>query len=50
MAEQARGLAPVRLAIDGVDDGLVLLLATRTRLARLAGRIKAHAVLPDMKK
>lgn len=43
MAEQARGLAPVRLAIDGVDDGLVLLLATRTRLARLAGRIKAHA-------
>lgn len=43
MAEQARGLAPVRLAIDGVDDGLVLLLATRTRLAQLAGRIKAHA-------
>ncbi|MCA7025243.1 MULTISPECIES: SCP2 sterol-binding domain-containing protein [Stenotrophomonas] len=43
MAEQARGLAPVRLAIDGVDDGLVLLLATRKRLARLAGRIKAHA-------
>ncbi|WP_182336145.1 ubiquinone anaerobic biosynthesis accessory factor UbiT [Stenotrophomonas acidaminiphila] len=43
MAEQARGLAPVRLAIDGVDDGLVLLLATRTRLARLAGRIKTHA-------
>ncbi len=43
MAEQARGLAPVRLAIDGVDDGLVLLLAARTRLARLAGRIKARA-------
>ncbi|WP_447896428.1 ubiquinone anaerobic biosynthesis accessory factor UbiT [Stenotrophomonas acidaminiphila] len=43
MAEQASGLAPVRLAIDGVDDGLVLLLATRKRLARLAGRIKAHA-------
>jgi len=43
MAEHARGLAPVRLAIDGVDDGLVLLLAARKRLARLAGRIKAHA-------
>jgi len=43
MTEHARGLAPVRLAIDGVDDGLVLLLATRKRLARLAGRIKARA-------
>jgi predicted lipid carrier protein YhbT/chorismate mutase len=43
MAERAPGLAPVRLAIDGVDDGLVLLLAARTRLARLAGRIKAGA-------
>jgi len=43
MAEHAPGLAPVRLAIDGVDDGLVLLLATRKRLARLAGRIKARA-------
>ena len=46
MAEQARGLAPVRLAIDGVDDGLVLLLAARTRLARLAGRLKAGAGVP----
>ena len=36
-------LAPVRLAIDGVDDGLVVLLATRKRLARLAGRIKTRA-------
>jgi predicted lipid carrier protein YhbT/chorismate mutase len=43
MTERAPGLAPVRLAIDGVDDGLVLLLAARTRLARLAGRIKAGA-------
>ncbi len=43
MRERAPGLTPVRLAIDGVDDGLVLLLAARTRLARLAGRIKAGA-------
>ncbi|MGB3392948.1 MAG: SCP2 sterol-binding domain-containing protein [Stenotrophomonas sp.] len=43
MVEHAHGLAPVRLAIDGVDDGLVLLLATRKRLARLAGRIKTRA-------
>lgn len=43
MTERAPGLTPVRLAIDGVDDGLVLLLAARTRLARLAGRIKAGA-------
>lgn len=43
MTERAPGLAPVRLAIDRVDDGLVLLLAARTRLARLAGRIKARA-------
>jgi predicted lipid carrier protein YhbT/chorismate mutase len=31
------------MAIDGVDDGLVLLLAARARLARLAGRLKASA-------
>ena len=43
MTEHARGLGPVRLAIDGIDDGLVLLLAARVRLARLAGRIKAGA-------
>ena len=43
MRERAPGLAPVRLAIDGLDDGLVLLLAARTRLARLAGRLKAGA-------
>ena len=43
MRERAPGLTPVRLAIDGVDDGLVLLLAARTRLARLAGRLKAGA-------
>lgn len=43
MRERAPGLAPVRLAIDGVDDGLVLLLAARTRLARLAGRLKVGA-------
>ena len=29
MRERAPGLTPVRLAIDGVDDGLVLLLAAR---------------------
>src|SRR5690606_20161906 len=40
---RAPGLSPVRLAIDGVDDGLVLLLAARARLARVAGRIKARA-------
>ena len=43
MRERAPGLTPVRLAIDGVDDGLVLLLAARARLARLAGRLKAGA-------
>lgn len=37
------GLAPLRHAIDGVDDGLVLLLAARTHLARLVGRLKAGA-------
>lgn len=43
MRERAPGLTPVRLAIDGVDDGLVLLLAARARLARLAGRLKSGA-------
>lgn len=43
MATRATGLSPVRLAIDGVDDALVLLLAARLRLARLAGRLKAGA-------
>lgn len=43
MNENAPGLAQVRLAIDGIDDGLVLLLAARSRLARVAGRLKAHA-------
>lgn len=43
MTEIARGLSKVRLAIDGIDDGLVLLLAARSRLARAAGRIKARA-------
>ena len=43
MTTPALALAPVRLAIDGIDDGLVVLLATRKRLARLAGRIKTRA-------
>lgn len=43
MTEHPRGLAAVRLAIDGVDDGLVLMLAARGRLARIAGRLKARA-------
>lgn len=43
MNDAAPGLAQVRRAIDGVDDGLVLLLAARSRLAGLAGRIKARA-------
>lgn len=43
MDDSAPGLAQVRLAIDGVDDGLVLLLAARSRLAGVAGRLKARA-------
>ncbi|GAB3750230.1 ubiquinone anaerobic biosynthesis accessory factor UbiT [Lysobacter olei] len=43
MNDAAPGLAQVRRAIDGVDDGLVLLLAARLRLAGIAGRIKARA-------
>ena len=43
MPERTPGLTPVRLAIDGVDEGLVLLLAARAQLAKLAGRIKRHA-------
>lgn len=43
MNVRAPGLAQVRLAIDGIDDGLVVLLAARSRLARVAGRLKAHA-------
>lgn len=43
MAARTARLTPVRLAIDGVDDALVLLLAARLRLARLAGRLKAGA-------
>ena len=43
MVERTPGLSPVRLAIDGVDDGLVVLLAARARLAQLAGRLKAQA-------
>jgi predicted lipid carrier protein YhbT/chorismate mutase len=43
MTERMPALNSVRLAIDGVDDGLVLLLAARTRLARLAGRIKSRS-------
>ena len=43
MAERIPGLTSVRVAIDGVDDGLVLLLAARARLVRLAGRLKGYA-------
>ena len=43
MVVRIPGLTPVRVAIDGVDDGLVLLLAARARLARLAGRLKSQA-------
>ncbi len=43
MVARVPGLASVRTAIDGVDDGLILLLAARARLARLAGRLKAQA-------
>ena len=43
MVVRIPGLTPVRTAIDGIDDGLVLLLAARARLARLAGRLKVQA-------
>ena len=43
IAARIPGLAPVRAAIGGVDDGMVLLLAARARLARLAGRLKSQA-------
>ena len=43
IAARIPGLTPVRVAIDGVDDGMVLLLAARARLARLAGRLKSQA-------
>lgn len=43
MNERTRSLALVRHAIDGVDDALVVLLASRSRLARLAGRFKTQA-------
>ena len=43
MTERVPGLTPVRVAIDGVDDGLVMLLAMRSRLTSLAGRIKHRA-------
>lgn len=42
MTERTPGLAQVRLAIDGIDDGLVVLLAARARLARVAGRLKVR--------
>ena len=41
-------LSVVRAAIDRVDDGLVLLLAGRRRLAGLASRIKRRVGLPAM--
>lgn len=41
-------LSVVRAAIDRVDDGLVLFLAGRRRLAGLAARIKHHVGLPAM--
>jgi len=41
-------LSVVRAAIDRVDDGLVLLLAGRRRLAGFAARIKHRVGLPTM--
>jgi len=40
-------LARVRAAIDRVDDGLIVLLATRRRLAAMAGRLKPHSGVPS---
>ena len=37
MNEKAPGLMQVRLAIDGIDEGLVVLLAARARLTHLPG-------------
>lgn len=39
-------LACTRVAIDAVDDGMLVLLSLRRRLARHAGRIKGMARLP----
>ena len=38
----ALALAGTRLAIDRVDDRMVVLFSLRQRLAALAGRIKAN--------
>lgn len=40
-------LARVRAAIDRVDDGLIVLLATRRRLAAMAGRLKPRSGVPS---
>lgn len=45
-APEPKLLSVVRAAIDRVDDGLVLLLAGRRRLAALAARIKHRVGLP----
>lgn len=45
-ASEPKLLSVVRTAIDRVDDGLVLLLAGRRRLAGLAARIKQRVGLP----
>ena len=40
-------LARIRAAIDRVDDGLIVLLATRRRLAAMAGRLKPRSGVPS---
>ncbi|EIL93025.1 ubiquinone anaerobic biosynthesis accessory factor UbiT [Rhodanobacter spathiphylli] len=40
-------LARVRAAIDRVDDGLIVLLAARRRLAAMAGRLKSRSGVPS---
>lgn len=44
----ALALAGTRLAIDRVDDRMVVLFSLRQRLAALAGRIKARAGMPAL--
>ena len=45
MRAERFALARTRGAIDAVDDGMLLLLAARRRLVRVAARLKSRAGL-----